>query len=260
MQVFGDYARYYNLLYRDKDYQAEAEFVHELLKKYAPTTKSILELGCGTGKHAEQLVKWGYEVCGVDLSADMLAQAEARSQHLPPEQSAQLEFHQGDIRNFRLHRQFDAVISLFHVFSYQTTNQDLQAAFATAKAHLKPGGVLIFDCWYGPGVLSDRPTVRVKRLDDEEINVTRIAEPLLNVNENLVTVNYQVLIKNSTTQQTSELQESHQMRYLFKPEIDLLLQYYQLELIAYGEWMTNRIPNDKTWNIYAVAKSICAGK
>jgi len=260
MQVFGDYARYYNLLYRDKDYQGEAEFVHELLRKYAPTTKSFLELGCGTGKHAEQFVKWGYEVCGVDLSADMLAQAEARSQHLPPEQSAQLEFHQGDIRNFRLHRQFDAVISLFHVFSYQTTNQDLQAAFATAKAHLKPGGVLIFDCWYGPGVLSDRPTVRVKRLDDEEITVTRIAEPILDVNENLVTVNYQVLIKNSTTQQTSELQESHQMRYLFKPEIDLLLQYHQLELMAYGEWMTNRIPNDKTWNVYAVAKSIGAGK
>jgi len=260
MQVFGDYARYYNLLYRDKDYQAEAELVHEFLKKYAPTTKSILELGCGTGKHAEQLVKWGYEVCGVDLSADMLAQAEARSPHLPPEQSAQLEFRQGDIRDFRLPDQFDTVISLFHVFSYQTTNQDLQAAFATAKAHLKPRGVLIFDCWYGPGVLSDRPTVRVKRLDDEEITVTRIAEPILDVNENLVTVNYQVLIKNSTTQEVTELQESHQMRYLFKPEIDLLLQCHQLELIAYGEWMTNCIPNDKTWNVYAVAQSIGAGK
>jgi SAM-dependent methyltransferase len=255
MEVFGNYARYYNLLYQDKDYAAEAKFIHQLLKTHAPTTQSILELGCGTGKHAALLAELGYEVYGVDLSAQMLEQAEKRLPTLNPEVASKLEFSQGDVRTVRVDRQFDAVISLFHVFSYQTTNQDLQAAFATAKAHLKPGGVLIFDCWYGPAVLSDRPTVRVKRLEDEEIIVTRIAEPVIYPNDNLVDVNYQVFIKNKATGTVEEVQELHKMRYLFKPEIDALFSQNKFECLTLGEWMTGNTPGFNTWGVYCIGQT-----
>ena len=254
MEVFGNYARYYNLLYKDKDYAAEAQFIHQLLKTHAPATQSILELGCGTGKHAALLAELGYEVYGVDLSADMLEQAEKRLPTLNPEVASKLKFSQGDVRTVRVDRQFDAVISLFHVFSYQTTNQDLEAAFATAKAHLKPGGLLIFDCWYGPAELSDRPTVRVKRLEDEEIIVTRIAEPVIYPNDNLVDVNYQVFIKNKATGTVEEVQELHKMRYLFKPEIDGLFSQNQIEGLAVGEWITGNAPGFNTWGVYFVGQ------
>jgi SAM-dependent methyltransferase len=254
MTVFGNYARYYNLLYRDKDYESEAKFVCQLLQTEAPETRSLLELGCGTGVHAAILAKLGYEVYGVDLSVDMLAEAKKRSQNLPATLASKLKFAQGDIRTVRLGQKFDAIISLFHVFSYQTTNHDLQAAFATAKAHLKPGGLLIFDCWYGPGVLSDRPTVRVKRLEDAEITVTRIAEPVIHLNDNLVDVNYQVFIKNRATSQVEELQETHKMRYLFKPEIDYLFSAHEFEFMNYGEWMTGNQPSNNTWNVYFIGK------
>lgn len=256
MTVFGNYARYYNLLYRDKDYGAEAKFIDKLLQTYAPSTEALLELGCGTGVHAALLASSGYEVCGVDVSQEMLAQAEARSRSLPPEIASKLCFLQGDLRTLRIERNFDAVISLFHVFSYQTTNQDLQAAFATAKAHLKPGGVLIFDCWYGPAVLSDRPVVRVKRLEDEEISVTRIAEPVMHANENLIDVNYQVFIKNKSSCAVEELSETHKMRYLFKPEIDYFLSENQFHPLAAGEWMTGNEPGVQSWGVYFVAKRI----
>jgi SAM-dependent methyltransferase len=255
MEVFGNYARYYDLLYRDKDYQAEAEFVHRLLQTHAPATKSIIELGCGTGTHAILLAEQGYEVYGVDLSTEMLEQANQRLLNLPPEQAARLRFQPGDIRTVRVDQRFDAVISLFHVFSYQVTNQDLQATLATAKAHLKPGGVLIFDCWYGPTVLSDRPTVRVKRLEDEEILVTRIAEPVMYPNDNLVDVNYQVFIKDKSSGAFEEVQETHKMRYLFKPEVDSLLSNIQLELLAFGEWMTDRDAGFNTWGVYFIGKN-----
>lgn len=258
MQIFGNYARYYNLLYRDKDYAAEAKFVENLLEKYAPKAQTLLELGCGTGNHATLLAS-KYDVCGIDLSLDMLEQAKQRQLNLPPTPAFKLQFVQGDIRSIRLERKFDAVISLFHVFSYQTTNRDLQAAFATAKAHLNPGGVLIFDCWYGPGVLGDPPTVRVKRLKDEEITVTRIAEPALYPNDNLVDVRYQVFIKNKSRNAVEELEETHKMRYLFKPEIDLFLDINEFELLAYGEWMTGNEPVAKTWNVYFIAKVLEAG-
>ncbi|HEY9709076.1 MAG TPA: class I SAM-dependent methyltransferase [Oculatellaceae cyanobacterium] len=254
MSVFGNYAHYYNLLYLDKDYAREAQFIHQLLQTHAPNTQSILELGCGTGTHAQLLAKQGYEVHGVDLSPEMLQQACDRLSQLPQELAARLSFSQGDIRKIQLDQQFDAIISLFHVISYQTTNEDLQAAFATAKAHLKPGGVFIFDCWYGPAVLSDHPTVRVKRLEDEEISIIRIAEPVMYPNQNLVDVNYQVFIKDKKTSAVEELQETHRMRYLFKPEIDLLLTNYQLEPIEYREWMSNREPGFDTWGVYFIGR------
>lgn len=254
MSVFGNYARYYNLLYRDKDYAGEAEFMHQLLQTYAPSTQSILELGCGTGNHALLLAKSGYAVHGVDLSFQMLQQASDRVSQLPQELVSKLAFSQGDIRTIRLDRKFDAIVSLFHVISYQTTNQDLQATFATAKAHLKPGGVFIFDYWYGPAVLSDRPNIRIKRLEDEEIGITRIAEPLMHPNQNLVDVNYQVFIKDKNTGAVEELQETHRMRYLFKPEIELLFTDLQLEPIECREWMSNREPGFDTWGVYFVGR------
>lgn len=254
MNVFGNYARYYNLLYRDKDYPGEAQFIHQLLQTYAPNTQSVLELGCGTGTHALLLAKAGYTVHGVDLSDQMLKQASDRRSQLPQELASKLAFSQGDIRTIHLEQQFDAIISLFHVISYQTRNEDLQAAFSTAKAHLKPGGVFIFDCWYGPAVLSDRPTVRIKRLEDEAISITRIAEPVMYPNQNLVDVNYQVFIKDKNTGAIEELHETHRMRYLFKPEIDLLFVQFHLEPIESREWMSNCEPSFDSWGVYFVSR------
>jgi methylase of polypeptide subunit release factors len=66
MSVFGAYARYYDLLYRDKDYAAEAQYVHRLIQSHALGARSILELGCGTGAHAVLLAGEGYRIHGVD--------------------------------------------------------------------------------------------------------------------------------------------------------------------------------------------------
>ena len=254
MKVFDNYAHYYDLLYRDKDYPKEAQFVHRLIQTYAPDARDILDLGCGTGTHAVLLAKEGYQIQGVDFSQEMLDHAGDRLGHLPPDLASKLKFTQGDIRDFKLSQTFDVVLSLFHVISYQTTNEDLQAAFANIKEHLKPGGILIFDIWYGPAVLSDRPTVRVKRLSDEAIEVTRIAEPVMYPNENLVDVNYQVFIKDKGSSAVAELRETHRMRYLFKPEITLFLAESGLKILDCAEWMSGHPPAFNTWGVYFVAQ------
>ena len=254
MSVFGNYARYYDLLYRDKDYAGEAQYVHQLIQRHAPGARSVLELGCGTGAHAVLLAREGYRIHGVDLSTDMLERAEARLAEMPPELASRLEFSQGNIRKIRIGRSFDAVLSLFHVMSYQTTNEDLHAVFATVKAHLKPGGVFIFDCWYGPAVLSDRPAVRVKRVEDEEIAVTRIAEPVMYPNDNYVDVHYQLFIKHKASGTVEELHECHRMRYLFAPEIASLLAQEDLVLLHCEEWMTGRPLGFDTWSTCFIAR------
>ncbi len=254
MSVFGSYSRYYDLLYRDKDYGAEAQFIGQLIQAHAPKAQTVLELGCGTGNHAVRLAQAGYQLHGVDRSDTMLTQAQARLADLTPELAAQLAFSQGDIRSVRLNQTFDVVLSLFHVISYQTTNPDLLAAFATAKAHLKPGGILIFDIWYGPAVLSDRPALRVKRMEDDAIQVTRIAEPVMHPNENWVDVNYQVFIRDKADQSVEELQETHRMRYLFQPEIEMCLEQSGLEILAAQDWLSDQPMGFNTWQVCFVAK------
>ena len=57
MSVFGGYSRYYDLLYRDKDYAGEVAFVHGIIDEHAPQAQSLLDLGCGTGAHAAILAE-----------------------------------------------------------------------------------------------------------------------------------------------------------------------------------------------------------
>ncbi|MGZ8393579.1 MAG: class I SAM-dependent DNA methyltransferase, partial [Nitrospira sp.] len=149
MTVFGDYAHYYNLLYRDKDYAGETEYIASLLERFRPEARNIVELGSGTGRHADLLSRKGYVIHGIELSSEMLAQARSFSAC-----NDKLTFSQGDIRKVRLQTLFDAALSLFHVISYQATNNDLLAAFRTAREHLSAAGIFIFDCWYGPAVLT----------------------------------------------------------------------------------------------------------
>ena len=255
MNIFNNYARYYDLLYQDKDYVGETQFIQQLVKTYALLAEKILDLGCGTGIHATLLAKQGYQVQGVDISQEMLQKASDRLSHLPPDLVSRLKFTHGDIRTVRLNQTFDVVLSLFHVVSYQTINEDLLATIATVKEHLKPGGIFIFDVWYGPAVLSDRPTVRVKRLEDEQILVTRIAEPVMHPNENWVDVNYQVFIRDKSSNAVEELQETHRMRYLFKPEIELLLREFQIQVVACCEWISNREAGFDTWGVYFIGRT-----
>lgn len=249
MNVFNDYAQYYDLLYHDKNYQAESEYVHGLIQAHAPDTCSILNLGCGSGRHDRCLVVLGYSITGVDISKEMLSAAREAAVG-----DSSLEYIHGDVRRVGLCRQFDAVISLFHVMSYQITNSDLRAAFATASAHLKPGGLFLFDCWYGPGVLSDPPSVRLKEIEDDTISVTRIAEPVLHRDENIVDVNYRVTIKNKSKGEVRDIRETHRMRYLFVPEIMEYIEGAGLQHRFSFRWLDTTAPDDTTWYLCCGAK------
>ncbi|RYG29442.1 MAG: class I SAM-dependent methyltransferase [Burkholderiales bacterium] len=244
--VFDAYAAYYDLLYRDKDYAAEAAYVAALVRSRRPGAVRILELGCGTGAHAEHLVRLGFEVVGVDLSEPMLVQARARRDALPAELSRRLSFGPGDVRTLRLGERFDAVISLFHVISYQTSNDELDCAFSTAAEHLGQDGVFLFDYWYGPAVLTQRPSVRVRRIEGEQARVQRIAEPDIDTETNVVMVNYSVSVEDRANGATYALVESHPLRYLFLPEIDRLASGLFVRPQHFG-WMKDERPNDGDW-------------
>jgi len=255
VSVFEAYSQYYDLLYRDKDYAGEADYIRRLIQRERPGAASLLDLGCGTGRHDFLLSEYGYRVTGVDRSPEMLAVANAERERRLQVASAPEppEFMAGDVRSVRLERRFDVVVSLFHVMSYQTSNEDLLAAFRTLREHTAPGGLVLFDSWYGPTVLTDRPVVRIKRLRGDGFDVTRLAEPVFHPSENVVDVNYQILVRDAATERTQELRETHRMRYLFVPEVRQLLELVGLRLDRACEFVTDRELGFGTWNALFIA-------
>lgn len=257
MEAFGAYSHYYDLLYRDKDYRSETDYLLGLFAIHGKTAVTgLLELGCGTGKHAVHLARMGIHVTGVDQSAAMVSQAREAAASEDIETAQRLEFHEGDVRTFRIPRRFDGVCSLFHVMSYQTDNSDLLRALQTARAHLNPGGLFLFDVWYGPAALTDRPTVRVKRLADEKVDVVRIAEPFMHAAENIVDVKYEIIVRDTVAGSCSSFKETHRMRYLFTPELDgFAMQAGFSEVVHSEEWMTGRFPGFDTWGVVFVLRA-----
>jgi len=253
MTTFQEYARYYDLLYRDKDYGAETEYLNHLIQTHRPGATTILNLGCGTGSHDFMLAEKGYRVTGTDISADNIALAEKKlADQTSP--AGGLHFMTADICELRLQRTFDAVISVFHVMSYLTDNAGLRAAFQTAGEHLVPGGVFIFDCWYGPAVLTQLPATRVKRIDADDLSLTRIAQPDIDFNANRVAVHYELIVEEKQRRDVQRIRETHRMRYLFQPEIENWLGCTGLELESSEEWLSGRPLGPDTWSGCFVAR------
>ncbi|MBN1615000.1 MAG: class I SAM-dependent methyltransferase [Deltaproteobacteria bacterium] len=247
MTSFAEYSTFYDLFYRDKDYAGEARYISSLINRYRRRAESILEMGCGTAAHAVHLAEAGFRIHGIDRSAAMLAVARQRLKDLPQESAERISLSRGDIRRYRSRKRFDAVIALFHVMSYQRSNADLMGAFGTARRHLEPDGIFIFDAWYGPAVLTERPEVRRRRFEDDSRIVTRIAEPFLHPNENIVEVHYRISAEDKQKGSTAQFEESHFMRYLFHPEVALMSASSGFDLTAAFAWLTDRKPGFDSW-------------
>ncbi|MBV6518769.1 MAG: SAM-dependent methyltransferase [Candidatus Brocadia sp.] len=251
MGVFGDYAKYYNLLYKDKDYQTEVHYIENLIKKYAKNkVETILDIGCGTGNHDVLFAKRGYEIYGIDRSEEMIHIAKSRSHNLQ-----NINFSVGNSESFTLDKKFDVVVSLFHVMSYQIKNESLYGSLKNAYDHLKADGLFIFDFWYGPAVLTDRPSVRLKELEDASLKIYRIATPVMHSNENIVDVNFEVFIEDKVNNKVNKIKETHRVRYLFLPELQFMLQGIGFTVIDALEWMSlDKELSFTSWNGVLVAQ------
>jgi SAM-dependent methyltransferase len=255
MSVFtGQYASNYDVFYVDKDYGAEATFVRDVVHRYSPDANSVTEFGCGSARHAIEFVRAGFQVTGIDRSAEMITLGEERRRTLPADLRGRLGLMQGDALNFRPTINSDVVLALFHVVSYQTTNEALQGIFESARLSLVRRGLFLFDFWYGPAVLTERPQVRIKRFSTGSHDLTRIAEPYQQTDRNVVDVKYTVISIDQRSGTVEQHTETHTVRYLFLPEIELLAAAAGFDIVEVGEWLTGKSLNEHSWSGYAVAQ------
>ena len=248
------YAAAYDSIYRDKDYAAECDLVERLFAEHAASpVREVLDLGCGTGGHAVPLAARGYDVVGVDISEQMLARAARR---VEAASGASPRFENGDLRNVTLDRRFDAALMMFAVLGYQVENRDVLAALRNVRRHLRQGGLFVFDVWYGPAVLVERPTERVKEIAAADVRWLRVATPTVDVRNHRCTVEYH-LYGLQGDRLLGEATERHAMRFFFPLELELLLASCGFELLHLGAFPDlDRAPDERTWNVLSIARAL----
>ena len=255
MKNFEAYASVYDLIYADKNYLAEADYIATLIRQYAPQTESLLDLGCGTGRHAVCLAQQNFNVIGLDRSYHNLRWANQRrhqqgSQFRPP------LFFAGNIADFSISREVDAAVSLFHVFSYLTETEQLVQALGNIRQHVKTGGLLLFDGWYGPAVINHKPLVRVKSVETDEVSLLRVSDPVWHVDRNAVDVHFKVMLTDKRTSVLTSFCETHSMRYFFQPEMEYYLKMSGFCLLQAREWMTEAALSEDSWNVLFIARAV----
>jgi SAM-dependent methyltransferase len=257
MRVFTSlYASQYDSMYSGKSYSAECDLIDEAVKRYAVRRPiKLLDIGCGTGGHAFELSTRGYQVTGVDLSAEMLAAAQAKANAL--DVNRQLRFLHGDARDFETGSTHDIAIMMFAVVGYLTSNTDVQKGLQNVRAQLEPGALFVCDFWYGPSVLTTRPSDRFREVaSGPGGRLLRAASTALDTRRHLAEVTFR-LWQLEGERVTHEVTEVHRMRYFFPMEFELLLAGAGFELKSMSAFPSLDMSlSDGTWSALVVAQAV----
>ena len=244
---FEKYADLYDAFNQEKNYREEVDFV--LTNKLSISGSSnILDLGCGTGKHAFYMANAGCTVTAIDKSQQMINRALSHER---------IKYHVADIENYKSSHKFDLITSFFHVFSYLTELNDLKKVLVNCSENLSPDGYIFFDFWYTPAVMYQKPRVRMKSSSLTE-NIT--AKRITNIEENFedkkvkVCFDFYLHDKNKSPAAITHFSEIHTMRHFDITEIEYVAKYAGLKIEFFGEMLTDNKLSRNTWNAYAILR------
>ncbi len=164
--MYNKSERFYDAIYSKQDYRGESKLLHGLIQKHKRSQGSdLLDIACGTGQHIPFFQKH-YCTEGLDLNGQFLKIAKARN--------PKVLFHHASMLDFKIPKQFDAIICMFSAIGYVKTVRNLNKCLANMAKHLKPGGVLIIEPWFSPttwrdglahAVFIDQPDLKIARMN-----------------------------------------------------------------------------------------------
>lgn len=204
--MFRNTAHVYDLIYEGagKDYAAEAAGLRDLIKAHNPNARSLLDVACGTGGHLLHLRQW-FDVAGLDIEADMLAEARRK---LPD-----VALIQADMRSFQLRRQFHAIVCLFSSIGYMRSTEELSAAVQRMADQLPAGGVLIVDGWIRPDQWIEPGTIHAEAGRGQGIAAARVGRSRREDNRTYLELHHLV----GTPEGVEYLVDHHELT-LFEPQ------------------------------------------
>lgn len=171
----------YDLLNSFKDYEAEANKVHEFVQKYRKCDgNNLLDVGCGTASHLPILQKH-YSVQGLDVDSHMLSIA---GQKFP-----NIKFHRQDMVNFKLDTKFHIITSLFSAVGYLKDVRQLNNTLQNMSNHLEDGGVIVIEPWYTPENFKLEPVYSTS-IDEPALKISRVCKATVNGSESVIDCHY----------------------------------------------------------------------
>lgn len=165
-------AQLYDLLHlgAGKNYTLEVGEVAKRLVREHPEARTVLDVGCGSGEHARLLRERGYDVEALDLNPDLVACAATKL--------GADKVYVGDMERMALPKRYDAVLCLYSSIGYMQTPERTTRALERFRAHLAPGGVVLVEPWFEPGVLTSG-RISVTTVEGEGVKITRMSMPQL---------------------------------------------------------------------------------
>ena len=142
MEAYTGFAAVYDQLMEEIPYEQWCGYITGLLKEYGVEQGLVLELGCGTGTMTELLAEAGYDMIGIDVSEEMLAEAMEKKQESG---HAEILYLQQDMREFELYGTVRAAVSVCDSMNYLTEPGELEQVCRLVNNYLDPGGIFIFD-------------------------------------------------------------------------------------------------------------------
>jgi len=139
--MYENFAYIYDSLMYDINYDKWADYIESVFNKYNNKPNMILDLGCGTGSLCIKLAHRGYDMTGVDLSADMLSCARDKAVG----EDVDILFLNQDMREFELYGTVDCILCMMDSLNYVTSIEGVIKTLKLVKNYLNPGGLFIFD-------------------------------------------------------------------------------------------------------------------
>ncbi len=138
--MYGDLAKYYDLIYSWKNYKNESKMIKQVILEYKKSGgNSLLEVACGTGKHLENM-RSKFSCTGIDLNEEML--------NIARKKFPDIRFIKGNMINFKINERYDIITCLFSSIGYVKTYENLGKTLDNFSKHLKTGGVVLIEPWF----------------------------------------------------------------------------------------------------------------
>ncbi|MEI6856851.1 class I SAM-dependent methyltransferase [Psychrilyobacter sp.] len=136
MRVYKNFSKVYDVMMEYADYDGWKDIIEEKIERYGDSPKTIVDLGCGTGEVLLRLIS-DYEMTGVDLSKEMVEIANRKVETA--------SFYVQDMRELKLDKKHDVVISLFDTVNHLISLDGLKKTFSSVWENLNEDGLYIFD-------------------------------------------------------------------------------------------------------------------
>lgn len=253
--TFKDYAKIFDIIYKDKQYQRECDFLERVFKRYfqGRRIRKILDIACGTGNHIISLAERGFDVAAQDISSDMLriAKRKCRNKNLKISFMGRFPMQQFNHKN-----KFDAVIAMFSSIDYVLKLKEIKQTFINIRNCLRKKGLLVFDFWNKSHVEKSFTPYKRQVFRKGNEKVIRISKTSLDGEASVAKVHF-ICDYFVNKKRVARINELHRIKYYDISHMQKILKSCGFKVLGTFSFMSlDKKITDKDWNISIVASCV----